>query len=970
MFKSIFISKLEIDIEMNQTQPPSDIAYSQSIDDLITQFQTDTNNGLKASDIEKKHLEYGYNELPKIKKSLWKIYLAPIFNFLIIILIISGAIVFIFGDQTSTIITFTVVLINSVTVITQQFRAQKALESLRQIAALKSIVLRDGIQFEIPTKELVPGDIILLEQGDKIGADSRIIDHTNLTIDEAPLTGESEPVEKNNQSIKEKNLPIQKQNNMVFMGTYINTGRGKALVTGTGLNTEIGKISNQLNEMGSIEDIPLTKKLNRLGYILGTVVIINLIILIIYKFIVLGLEGLFFGDNITLAITSSILRSMGIMPINLPLLSTLVLVTGVLNMAQSGVIVKNLSAIESLGRVSVICSDKTGTISKNEMTVEKFWINNMEYTVTGSGYDSEGKILVNGSIQDLRSDSTFQSFIDSSVVNNNAKLVYEDVKVKLKSSKEIAVRKVLGSPTEAALLVLAEKAGYIPYDVKSKYNTVLEFSFSSEFKRMTTVCEIKTDNSYKIAFSKGAPEFILKIANKIERNGEATTLTKDIREKLLNQIQTRAIQGYRTLAIGYKKIDDNYKLKRQEVENDLVFLGYVSILDPPRLGVRESVEECESGGIKVVMITGDHPATAKTIASQMRIYKEGDSIAEGAELSELTTEEFNNVSVFARVNPSDKEIIVNNYQSQDHICAMTGDGINDALALKLANAGIAMGITGTDVAKETADMVISDDNFSSIVKGVRIGRGLFARIRTIIFFFICLNLMESVIFYAYEFIPLFNLFSSEWQHIYIYGIVHSLPALALVIDKHPTDVMKEQPRDGEQLLNKNMWILLVLQAIIMGIGLVLVLQLTLGGAIPLNEWNLNPAISYIPAGSTQPELVAQKARTMFITTLYIIETTFIWTFRRPNKSLIKSLKNEFSLTLLVISLFTLALHVFFVIFSNTANYYINDEFGLDLQINFLFLSGTDWIICILMALPGIIGIEIFKYIARRKNILF
>ncbi len=955
---------------MNQTQSRSDNSYFQSIDDLISKFQTDSNNGLKNSEIEKRFIKYGYNELPKIKKSLWKIYLAPIFNFLIIILIISAAIVFILGDQTSTIITFTVVIINSITVITQQFRAQKALESLRQIAALKSIVLRDGIQFEIPTKELVPGDIMILEQGDKIGADAHIINFINLTIDEAPLTGESEPVEKSNKNIKEMNLPIQKQNNMVFMGTYINTGRGTALVTGTGLNTEIGKISNQLNEMGSIEDIPLRKKLNRLGYILGTIVIINLIILIFYKFSVLGLQGLFFGNNINHAITSSILRSMGIMPINLPLLSTLVLVTGVLNMAQSGVIVKNLSAIESLGRVSVICSDKTGTISKNEMTVERFWINNKEYTVTGSGYDSEGEILINGDIQNLRNNSTFLTFVDSSVLNNNAKLVYEDVKVKLKTSKEIAVRKALGSPTEAALLVLAEKAGYIPYDIKNKYKILQEFSFSSEFKRMTTVCELKTDNSHKIAFSKGAPEIILKIANIIEINSKENVLTNDIKEKLLKEIQTRATQGYRTLAIGYKKFEEIGDLKREEVENNLTFLGYVSILDPPRPGVRESVEECESGGIKVVMITGDHPATAKTIASQMRIYKEGDLIVEGAEVSKLSIKEFNKVSVFARVNPSDKEIIVEKYQSQGHICAMTGDGINDALALKLANAGIAMGITGTDVAKETADMVVSDDDFTSIVKGVRIGRGLFARIRNIIFFFICLNLMETVIFFAYEFVPLFDLFSSEWQHIYIYAIVHSLPALALVIDKHPTDVMKEPPRDEQQLLNKNMWILLIIQAFLMGIGLVAALQFTLEGFIPLNEWNLNPAISYIPVGSTQPKLLAQKARTMFITTLYIVETTFIWTFRRPNKSLIKSLKNEFSLTLLVISLFTLALHVLFVLFSKDVNYYVNEEFGLDLQINFLFLSSTDWIICILMALPGLLGIELFKYLARRKNVIF
>ncbi|MHA1478422.1 MAG: cation-translocating P-type ATPase [Promethearchaeota archaeon] len=955
---------------MNQTQPLSNITYFQSIDDLSTQFQTDTSNGLKTSEMEKKYLEYGYNELPKIKQSLWKIYLAPIFNFLIIILIISATIVILLGDLTSTIITFTVVVINSITVITQQYRARKALDALRQIAALKTVVLRDGIQFEIPTKEIVPGDIILLEQGDKIGADARIIESTNLSIDEAPLTGESEPVEKNNKSLKDRGLSIQKQSNMVFMGTYINTGRGKALVTGTGLNTEIGKISNQLNEMGSIEDIPLTRKLNRLGYILGTIVIIYLIVLIVYKFSILGLEGLFFGDNITNAIISSILRAMGIMPINLPLLTTLVLVTGVLNMAQSGVIIKNLSAIESLGRVSVICSDKTGTITKNEMTVERFWINNNEYQVTGSGYDPEGIILENGKEMSIKENPTFIKFIDSIVLNNNAKLVYQDVKVKLKESKEIAIRKALGSPTEASLIVLAEKAGYIPYDVKNKYSIFKEFSFSSEVKRMTTVCKLKTDETKIIAFSKGAPERILDITSKIEINGVEETLTEKLKKLLIENIQARANQGYRTLAIGYRNIDGEQDFKRQKVEKNLVFLGFVSILDPPKPGVKTSVEECESAGIRVSMITGDHPATAKTIAAQMRIYKEGDLVVEGSEITDLNDEDFKRVSVFARVNPSDKEVIIEKYQSANHICAMTGDGINDALALKLANAGIAMGIMGTDVAKETADMVISDDNFTSIVRGVKIGRGLFARIRTIIFFFICLNLMESVIFFAYEFVPLFDLFSSEWQHIYIYAIVHSLPALALVIDKHPTDVMKEHPRDEEQLLNKNMWIMLVLQALLMGIGLVLVLQFTLGGAIPLNEWNLNPIISYVPVGSTQPELLAQKARTMFITTLYIVETTFIWTFRRPNKSLIKSLKGEFSLTLLVISLFTLALHVLFVLFSNTVNFYINDEFGLDLQINFLFLSGFDWILCILMALPGIIGIEIFKYIARRKNVLF
>jgi len=948
--------------------------YYQSLDELIKEFNTDFNNGLKSEQLEGKYFEFGYNELPKIKKSLWKIYLAPIFNFLIVILIITGAIIIILGQPESTIITFTVVIINSGTAIGQQYRAQKALESLQRIAALKTSVLRDGFEFEIPTRELTPGDIILLKEGDKVPADGRIIEFTNLTIDEAPLTGESEPVVKHNQIIEKNNsILIQEQHNMIFMGTYINTGRAKVLVTGTGLNTEIGKISSQLNEMGSIEDIPLTRKLNRLGYILGTVVIINLIILITYKFSILIAQNKFIEKEISKALVDSILRAMNVVPINLPLLATLVLITGVLNMAQNGVIIKNLSAIESLGRVSVICSDKTGTITKNEMSVEKFEINNTEYDVTGAGYDEPGEIVKNGKLINLKYKPTFQKFIDSIVVNNNAKLIYEDVKVSVGEMKEMAVRRAIGSPTEAALLVLAEKAGYIPYDIQNKYNILVEFSFSSEFKRMTTICSSVENEKEIYAFAKGAPERIINISSQIEINGKIKPFNNKLKKQVLNKIHRRAIQGYRTLAIAYRKIIEVDKPIREEIEEDLIYLGFVSIMDPPRLGVRESVEECQSAGIKVIMITGDHPATAKTIASQMRIHKEGDIVVEGQEIKDLTQSGFKNVSVFARVAPSDKEIIVENYQREDKVVAMTGDGINDALALKMANAGIAMGITGTDVAKETADMVISDDNFVSIKEGVKIGRGLFSKIRTIIFFFICLNIMEATIFFSYEFIPGFVMFSSNWQHIYIFGIVHSLPSLALVIDTQPKDIMKEPPRNEEELLSKNMWILLLIQAFLMGLGLVLAIQLTLSEIIPLNGWNTNEffKLSYIPEGTSYEELKAMKARTMFITTLYIVESFFIWTIRRPNKSLIKSIRDEdFSYTLLVICAITMLIHIYVICNSYELNSFINDEFKLNLQINFLFLSATDWLICILLALPGIFGIEIFKYYARRKNIFF
>ena len=945
--------------------------YSWEIDDLLDNFETDINQGLELSSLDNLYEKYGCNELPKIKKSLWKIYLAPIFNFLIVILIISGFLVLILGSPSSTYITFTVVILNSITVIIQQYRAQKALESLRKIAALKANVIRDGIQFEIPTREIVPGDIILVEQGDKIPADARIISLANLTIEEASLTGESEAVEKEVVILENLDLPLQKQVNMLFMGTYVHTGRARALVVGTGLDTEIGKISHQLNEMGSIEDIPLTRKLNRLGYILGIIVIINLFILISYKLILLAIEEQFFGPLVSEALVSSILRSMNVMPINLPILTTLVLVTGVLNMAKNGVIVKNLAAIESLGRVSVICSDKTGTITRNEMTVEYFWINNHEYYVSGSGYDAEGKILNEKKEEpNISSDETFQKFIDSCVLNNNAELIYEDVRVRLKSVNYIAIRKALGSPTESALLVLAEKAGFLPYDVKAKYEKKREFPFNSEIKRMTTICQEKSDNSSYYIFTKGAPEKILENSSKIEINGAIQSFDSQLKQDILNKIQDRAKMGYRTLAVAYKTIENIDSKIREEYEKDLIFLSFISILDPPRAGVELSVRECQEGGIKVIMITGDHPATAKTIAEQMHIYQAGDLVIEGNNIAAIPIEEFNKVSVFARVNPSDKEIIVRNYQEQNKICAMTGDGINDALALKLSNAGIAMGITGTDVAKETADMVISDDNFSSIEKGVRIGRGLFSKIRNIIYFFICINIMEAIIFFTYEFIPGFNLFSSEWQHIYIFAILHSFPSLALVIDKHPLDVMKEPPRNEEQLLNKNMWTLLLLQAFLMGIGVVLILEFSLAEIIPLNEWNLNPILSYIDPFATPTELVEQKARTMFITTIYIVETLFIWTFRRPNKSVLRSIREEFSSSLLFISFFTLGLHILYILFSYQVNFYVNEVFGLNFQINFMFLSITDWLLCILFSLPGIIGIELVKKIARNKKIIF
>ncbi|TFG00585.1 MAG: cation-translocating P-type ATPase [Promethearchaeota archaeon] len=937
--------------------------YNDPIESLYKDLNTDPDKGLSSPQIDIYLKDHGLNELPEVKGDLWRIYLAPIFNFLILILIISGIAVILLGSPQEAIITFVVVFINSITAIIQQYRARKAIKSLKKISSLTSTVIREGSEQEIPSKYLVPGDILLLNQGDKVPADARLIMGIDLEVNEAPLTGESVPVKKEEIALEETNLSIQKQKNMLFFGTYVVKGNAKALIVRTGEYTEIGTISSSLEKIGSIEEIPLTKKLNRLASILGVLILINLTVLIIFKLFILQLP-------VQNALVDSIIRALNIMPINLPLLVTLVLVTGVLNMAQSGVIIKNLSAIESLGRISVVCSDKTGTITKNEMTVKKFQINNSEFDVTGSGYDDDGEILKNGRNYTFHSE-TFSTLVDSIVVNNTAKLIFEDVKIKTHEAKVKAVRKVIGSPTEGALLVLAEKAGFEPYDIRQKYEKLKEFSFDSSLKRMTTVCKLKNGNGEVYAFSKGAPELILELSDALEIENTIKPLTDSLKGKINDSIQKQANQGYRTLGIAYRTLQSSETFKREAIENDLIFLGFVSIIDPPRGEVKEAIKECQAGGIKVVMITGDHPATAKTIATQMNIFKEGDFIIKGNEIKNLKNSEIDNISVYARVEPSDKDIIVKKYQEKDKVVAMTGDGVNDSLALKNANCGVAMGITGTDLAKETSDMVISDDNFASIKKGIETGRGLFSKIRTIIFFFICLNIMEGFIFLGLEFIPTVQLFDSNFQQIYIYVIAHSFPPLALVIDRLPKDIMQEPPRNEEEILNRNMWKMLLLQAFLMGLGLILILSFTLTSIIPLNSWNLNSQLSYIePYASSTNLLRTQKARTMFISTLYIFETTFFWTFRRPNKSLLKGFFGEFSFTLFIASLFTISIHILVVSFSFIVNHTINDVIGLNFQLNFMFLSISDWLICLAFAIIPIIGIEIFKLYARKNDIYF
>ena len=945
--------------------------YSKELEKVFTELQTNPEIGLPIDEIPARIEKYGVNELPKIKKSIWRIYFAPIFNLLIVLLIIMAIPIAILGGLVDTMITFGVILANACAAIIQQYRAQKTLNSLMKLTALKATVIRNGIPAVIDTHELVPGDIIELKQGDKIPADSRIVTSSNLEVNEAALTGESATVEKSEELIvAEKELPIQKQTNMIFQGTFIAMGKARAVVVHTGGTTEIGKLSLELNQSG-VSEIPLTRKMNTMAKYLAIGVVIMISLALTYKLTMYYSSGS--SDSINQVIIDCIGAGKNLVPINLPLLTTLVLVTGVFGLAKTGVIIRNLTAIEALGRVSVIASDKTGTITKNEMSVKFIWFDDKNLVVPDMEYPNTTPIYYNQAIYDFAADPYFDLFIKAQVVNNNADITIDLRKIAVQGQKEKQVRRVIGTPTEGALLILAQNIGYNIPKIREEFETLKEFSFDSSLKRMSTI--VRGPDKKINAFIKGASEIIVNQCSKIALNGLSKPLSKKLREKILEDIEVAAKAGLRTLSIAYKPITDSETLEfnRAEVENDLTFLGFVSILDPPREGVKEAVHSCHEAGVSVVMVTGDHPTTAQAIAMEVGIFKPGARVIEGSEIDSLSDKEFKETAVFARVTPQDKVKIVKKYQDEQHrLVAMTGDGVNDAIALKQAHTGIAMGITGTDVAKEAADMVISDDNFNSIERALRVGRGIFHRIRVIIFFFISLNLMEAVIFLSFQFYPNFQ-FSmfTFFQHTYLYITVHTFPALALIVDRFPSGIMKEPPRDSEEIFTKKLIKLMVVQGVFMGLAIVIAYLLPIWGLAP---WDAVNASGYVPPlTGTEGIIFAEaqaKGRTMAMTVIFLAETIIVWSMRRPNASIKDSFFKEFNKWLLIMTAFIWFLHFGAMYFGPDVNPVLMDMLGSEYYLGWVFLNGWDWLWIIGLSSMGIIAVELYKWYERRNHRYF
>ncbi|MGD0352497.1 MAG: cation-translocating P-type ATPase [Dehalococcoidia bacterium] len=746
--------------------------------------------GLSQGEAQRRLAQFGPNELAEKKKiSPWVIFLEQFKNFLIIILLVAVALSAVMGEVADAIVIFAIVLFAAGLSFMQEYRAERAMEALKRMAAPTASVLRDGMEIEVSATELVPGDIILLRTGDKIPADARLIEAINLKADEASLTGESVPVEKMGKAFVGE-ASIGDMRNMVFTGTAAVYGRGLAVVTATGMATEFGKIATMLQEVEK-ERTPLQVSLDQLGkwiaigalamcFILAGIGVITAPV--IDKQLILTM--LIWGVSLAVAAV----------PEALPAVVTISLALGVQRMVQRHALIRKLPVVETLGCTTYICSDKTGTLTEDKMTIRRIFVDGKLIAVTGVGYEPKGEFHVGGKVLNPQDSAALQKLLNIGSICNDTTL-----------NSAAGVWLIKGDPTEGALVVTAAKAGLWQEELQIQFPRISEIPFSSETKRMTTTHQTSQG---KIAYSKGAPEVILSSCSRIFRNGEEKALTVEDRESIMAVAQEMAEDALRVLGLAYKQLEHN-AVSTNDVEKGMVFVGLVGMIDPPREEVKAAVKTCDRAGIKSVMITGDHKLTAVAIARELGILKKGIA-STGAEIDNLNDEKFEalveKIEVYARVSPAHKLRVVEALTKKGHVVAMTGDGVNDAPALKKADIGVAMGITGTDVTKEAADMVLTDDNFASIVAAVEEGRGIFNNIKKYLIYLLSCNLGEILLMaVVILFGPLFGLPAGTIpliaiQLLYVNLATDGLPAIALSVDPPDIDIMRQKPRPRKQTI--------------------------------------------------------------------------------------------------------------------------------------------------------------------------
>jgi len=739
------------------------------VKEILCSFSSDLTNGLSVSEAAERFKKYGPNELQAAHRiSPWALLLEQFKNVLIIILLVAVALSAFLGHGVEAIAIAIIVLFAVLLGFVQEYRAERAIEALRQMAAPMASVIRNGREADIPARELVPGDVILLRAGDKIPADARLFETVNLQIEEAALTGESVPVQKHTVSLDHPNLALGDRRNIAYAGTIATYGRGRAIVVATGMNTEFGKIAQMLQTVETGKT-PLQENLDKVGRMLvGAALVIVAIIVAL---------GMLRGQPFIEMLIFGIALAVAVVPEALPAVVTISLAIGVQRMVRRHALIRRLPAVETLGSISIICSDKTGTLTKDEMTVRKVYVAGRTLDVSGAGYEPQGQFSLNGDPFD--SSAGLKQLLQSATLASDAHIIREpDGRWGIK-----------GDPTEGALVVAAAKVGLDKGDLDARFPRINEIPFTSETKRMTT---LHTTQQGVIAYSNGAPEVILNSCVRQLTDNEETTLDAAGRTAILEIARQMAGEALRVLAVASKS---NATL--ETAEREMSFLGLVGMIDPPRPEAKAAVQTCENAGIKAVMITGDHPITAQAIARELGILKTG-RVVTGDELEAMTDagldREVQNIEVYARVSPAHKLQVVTALQKKGHIVAMTGDGVNDAPALKKADIGIAMGITGTDVSREAAAMTLTDDNFASIVAAVEEGRGIFSNIKKYLMYLLSSNLGEIGLISAAT-IAGIPLPLSAVQILYVNLATDGLPALALAVDPPEADLMRRKPRN-------------------------------------------------------------------------------------------------------------------------------------------------------------------------------
>ena len=850
--------------------------YSRTEKEVLLGLNTST-AGLASKEAAQRLKKYGPNELKEKKKiSAFSIFLGQFKSFIVYILIAAVILSILLQEYIDAAVIAAILVINAILGFTQEYKAEKSLEALKKLVSLKAKVIRDGKEAMILASELVPGDIIILDEGAKVPADSRLLESYSLSANESTLTGESVPVKKLIDIINKK-AQVADQKNMVFSGTSIISGIGKAVVAATGENTEIGKIATliQETEKGST---PLQKQLKTLSKQLG----IGTIIICIVTFILLYVKGSLLFESLIVGIALAVAA----IPEGLPAIVTMGLALGSQRMIKHNVLIRKLPSVETLGSTTVICADKTGTLTLNKMTVTKLYIN-------GAAISAENK---------LKKDKATELLFNIGVLCNNAKLDH-------KTS--------FGDPTEIALLEIAANYGMKKEELQNKYQKVHEIPFSSERKMMST---INKHGNKKFMFTKGAPDVILKYCTRLYLNGRITPLTGKIKNDILKANEEFAKSALRVLGFAYKEASNSS-------ENNLIFVGLQGMIDPPRKEVKKSIAECKKAGIKVVMITGDHKLTAEAIATDIGIVGKtmtGDEIDSAKDLSSV----IESVSIYARVNPLHKLKIVEALKKRGHVVAMTGDGVNDAPALKKADIGIATG-TGTDVTKEASDMVLLDDNFTSIVNAVREGRGIYSNIVKFVMFLLSSNIAEVLIIFFSILIglplPLLAL-----QILWINLVTDGLPALALSIDPIEKGIMQKKPRKKSDKIVSRQRIMMLL----------FIAAIITSGTLFLYKAELSNGYVY--------------ATTAAFTAVVLYELVNVLNFRSETGSVINSaiFTNKYLVLAIILSL----LMQLFVVYGPIDRIFKTTPLAL----NTILLTAAT-------ALSVLLGAELLKFALRKYN---